>query len=162
MDGRGAPVDFKEAIRYQKMAVECLRKKVSNIEDWDISVSDYKRYQESTRDEREEVLKSIGRFQTWLRAADTTCPEACFLVGKCYNMGILTSKNSQRARSYYLKGAKHGDAFCQANYGSMMRELEWYEIAAHGGSYAGAYNAANHYDGENSQKERYYRRLVKR
>ena len=113
----------------------------------------YEEYSRTPGDQRKSFLEKQDALQSWITAAENGNKEACFLVGKCFDVGILTKINSEKSAQYYLKGAELEEPMCQVNISLLLqkgkgiakdckRSLYWMKKAAEQSYNLAVYNLA--------------------
>ena len=110
-------------------------------------------------------------FRLFLLAAKKGHLSSQLNIGYCYDVGVATKKNTQKAIYWYKRAYRGGNAGAANNIGTMLRDskkfahaLKWFERALQMGDDGAAFEIAkiylNHY-ADTSAAIRYLRTVVK-
>ena len=59
-------------------------------------------------------------FETIIDEAENGDSDACFIIGRCYEMGLITEQNFNQAIFFYNKASQKGDTDAMFNIGCIM------------------------------------------
>lgn len=121
------------------------------------SLDDHAQYMTHASGARKGFLASLNHFSVWSQAAEQGCPEACFLVAKCFSEGIHCGRDMASAHKWYARGAELNEPACQLNLGLMVsngevvkqdaaQAAQLFKQAAEQGSRLGQYHLAVAYE----------------